>query len=235
MVEATAPGFAPAYSESFELAQGLVTSDIVVKLSAGGTLTGRLVSGKTGEPVVGAVVTSHDNVYVRHALIGVLGGMVPRTTTDRRAVTDQNGEFTLPNLWPDVYQINAAHPDFMRLVQKDIRVQNGNQATNLGTIRMEVGGSVTGTVYDSVGQPIPNATVNLSGNALEATAFYDVRTGSDGRYSIRNAVPGQYNLHATRQMDQANPFGAIIDMNHSKVTVNVSNGTTITQDLHLGE
>ncbi len=235
VVEATAPGFAPAYSESFEVAQSLLTSDIVVKLSAGGTLTGRLVSGKTGEPVAGAVVTSHDNIYVRHALVGVLGGMVPRTTTDRRSVTDENGQFTLPNLWPDVYQINVAHPDYMRLVQKDIRVQNGSQPTDLGTIRLDVGGSVTGTVYDSIGQPVPNSTVNLSGNSQEATAFYDVRTGSDGRYLIRNAVPGQYNLHATRQFDQANPFGAIIDMNHSKVTVNVSNGTTVNQDLHLGE
>ena len=235
VVEAVAPGYAPSYSETFEIEQGLVTSDIVVRVSPGGLLRGRVLSGATGEPLEGARITTHDNIYVRHALIDVLGGAVPRTTTDRTAVTDANGEFELSNLWPDVYQIQVAHPDHMLLIRKDIRVNGGGAETNLGDIRLDVGGGVTGTVYDHTGQPLANATVSLSGNPQDPTAFYQARTDAQGRYTLRNAVPGQYRLHATRPYDQSNPFGAIIDMNTSQVTINVTNAGTVNQDLSIGE
>lgn len=235
VVEATAPGLAPSYSESFEVAQSLTTTDVIVRLSSGGSLTGRLVSGSTGEPVVGARVTSHDNVYVKNPIADMLGAGMHRTTTARQVMTDKDGVFTLPNLWPDVYQINVSHPDHMQLIRTNIRVSDIGEPTDIGTISLDVGGTVTGTVYDSTGVGVASATVNLSGNSEAPTAFYEARTGSDGRYQIRNVVPGQYNLHATRPFDNTNPFLPIIDMNHSKVSVNISNRLTISQDLRLGE
>ena len=63
------------------------------ELAVDGGLSGRIVDNRTGEPVAGAKVSTFDNGYVPNPFSEMLGGLVPRTTTDRKVRTDAEGRF----------------------------------------------------------------------------------------------------------------------------------------------
>src|SRR3954471_8669006 len=51
-------------------------------------------------------------------------------------------------------------------------------------------GTASGTVFDSTGQPVPDATVRISGDSLPAGRT--VMTGANGNYEFEYLLPGSY-------------------------------------------
>ena len=82
------------------------------------------------------------------------------------------------------------------------------------------GASVTGTVVDSTGAPVPGATVTLS--AVAATQERTTTSGPDGHYAFSNIPEHAYRVTAT-----APKFAAITK------TITLRAGLPITQDLAL--
>jgi protocatechuate 3,4-dioxygenase beta subunit len=233
VMQIEAPGYAPTYSESFIVSQGLVTPDVLVSVGQGGSVTGRLVSSTTGEPIAGALVETYDNNYVSNPFTDMLGAMVPRMTTSRKTRTDKDGNFRIELITATTYMLQVDHEDFPRKVLKDIQVREGG-TTELGTIRIASGAVIRGTVYDDAGNPLANAKINLTGLVIHPG---NVRTDSDGRFLIKNIQEGTYKLSAVRPSNDvaANPFGPIIDMKRSEVQITVFEGREITQNLSLGD
>src|SRR5215472_19327841 len=54
-------------------------------------------------------------------------------------------------------------------------------------------GSAVGKVEDQSGEAVPSATVTLVNRAMDQTR--ETKTGTDGRYSIVNLLPGNYELN----------------------------------------
>lgn len=237
VLQAMARGFAPTFSDSFVVAQGIETPDVVVRMTMGGRITGRVVDAMTREPVANASIATFDNNYVENPFTELLAGVIPRMTADVKARTDEDGVFELSGLNPEVYQLQVSHPEFTRNVLLDQRVADG-QNLDLGTVLMRRGAVLTGTVYDSAGQPLANSDVQMNAASSATgvpTQMYRTMTDARGRYEFRNVAEGSYRVTATRGGGQTgNPFEKIIDMKNSETAVTVIEGQETVQDLYLG-
>ena len=237
VLQGMARNYAPTFSDSFTVTQGLETPDVVVRMTQGGTITGRIVDAQTREPVAGALIATYDNNYIENPFTTLLGGVIPRMTADVKTRSGEDGTFELPALNQEVYQLQISHPEFTRNVMLDQRVSDGG-TLDLGTVLMRRGAVITGTVYDGAGQPLANSDVQMNA-ASQATGLptqtYRGMTDARGRYEFRNVAEGSYRLTATRGGGQnGNPFEKIIDMKNSETTVTMIEGQETVQDLYLG-
>ena len=228
-----AAGFAETFSEDFEVTQGLTTTDILIKMSAGGSITGIVVDAETGKPLSGAIVTTQENNFQDNPLMRLFGNSMPRKTTEQRVRTNKDGQFVLGMLAPELYQVQIQHPSFPVVAINNLRVVEG-ASTDMGTIRLEPGSTVRGTVYDGGGNPLSGATIQLLSTADDLRTHLEGRTDSEGRYILRNVPQGSYRLTAQRPTKAGDPFGPIVDMKNSEVQIKVGRGQEYTQDLNLG-
>jgi protocatechuate 3,4-dioxygenase beta subunit len=231
-VQVAAQGYATTFSEMFEIQQGMTTPDVTVNMTQGGTLTGRVVDAYTGEPVVGAVVTTAENNWVDSPFTSLLGAMVPRTTTDSKATSGKDGAFTMKRMTPETYQIQIRHPEYTTVIMNDVTITEGHP-TDLGTLKQSHGGSISGTVYGPGGSPLGNASVSLNDPAQMGRAR-QVRTGANGRFEFTGVAEGTYKLSASRPpSSKGSPFDVIVDMKNSELEVTILDGREYSQDLYL--
>lgn len=223
-------------NDFFVVSQGIVTADVRVELGQGGGLSGRIVDNRTGEPVAGAKVSTFDNGYVPNPFSEMLGGLVPRTTTDRKVRTDAEGRFEIEKLTAATYQLQVEHTDYPNRILKDLQVREG-QVNDLGSIRLVKGAVIRGVVYDAAGAPLSNARINLTTNQPGVLYPGTIRSDAEGRFVVPNVDPGPWTLSAVRPESESagNPFGPIIDMKKSEVQVMVSSGQEVTQNLTIGD
>ena len=235
VVEAHTGGFAPTLSEPFSVSSGLVTPDVVVRMSHGGRITGRIVDAATREPVVGATVRTYDDGHVENPLTQMLEGLGQsgRATAKRETKTDADGVFVLANLNAETYQLRISHDDYSQLVLRGRNVLDG-AVDDLGTLALHRGATVRGTVYDSAGQPLAGAEVTLTRKAEGYVEPISGRTGDDGRFLLERVEAGTYTLHATRPLNAGSPFDGIVDMKKSEREVTVTEGGQFAFDLYLG-
>lgn len=240
VVQAFAQGFAPTFSDTFTVAEGFTTPDVRICATRGGTLTGRVVSRETGEPVAGAVVQTYDNGHIDNPITTIFSGAIPRMTADVSARTDADGRFELTFLNQEVYQLQISHPRFTKRFLHDQRVLEGAE-NDLGDLRLSRGAIVTGTVYDAAGNPLAGARVQLTGGSQtghtgSSMQTFEGHSDSAGRFRIERIAEGSYRMTATSGNASASgdPFGQIIEMKNSEVPITVSDGDTVQQDLNLG-
>lgn len=195
-VEAEAPGFAPTFSEEFRFTLGQPTDGIVVVLTRGGSLRGRVLDDE-GLPVEGARITTHPNDWSNNPFDRALGDQYPTNATWRAAESDSAGEFELPHLAAEVYQLRITAPGWSQVALKDIVVREGT-ATDLGGVLLVRGGELTGSVTDSAGQATVGARVRLfpSGPGGPSRGDHWTVTGAYGEYGFVNVTPGLYELTA---------------------------------------
>jgi iron complex outermembrane receptor protein len=73
-------------------------------------------------------------------------------------------------------------------------------AAGLFQLQAQQGGTLTGTILDQVGKPIPNATVEIRNEATAASR--SVMTDNEGKFSASDLAPGSYSIVVS-----ANGFG----------------------------
>ena len=104
----------------------------------------------------------------------------------------------------------------------------------MGSIKLYGGAKITGQVFTGDGRRAVGATVSRHPSDGLMTRNYEARTNSEGQYSLSNVAPGTYTLSAARQKQDGNPFGVIVDMKNSEVTITLVDGRDYIQDLSLG-
>lgn len=204
-VQATAPGYAPSYSEEFRVGSGMPVKGVIVHLKRGGAVVGTVVD-KNGKPIAKPRVSSHDNTWANTIFDQALGDQFPTNATSRKITGLANGRFKLGGLKGETYQLRVNAPGYCELILQDVFVQDG-QDTDLEMVTLMKGGTLSGQVLDASGVPVPGAKVNVrpDGRTDGLPRNYNGRTGPDGKYRITGIYPGAYLLSTTRGT-RANDF-----------------------------
>jgi hypothetical protein len=140
--------------------------DVKVVLPATGTLTAKLaIAGSTAPPQLASV-------------------MVGRQTP----IPIDNGAVTVKDLAPGSYDVTFRGAEFATFVSHGVEIKP-SQTTDLGTITLPLGRTLTGTVTDTAQNPVGGATVKL-GTMLFGPANPSADTSStiDDMLGVRNTV-----------------------------------------------
>lgn len=234
VVEASAQGFAASSSPRFTVSQGQVISGITVEATKGGSITGRIV-GSNGQPLKGALVSTHDNTYTDDAFTRALGDLFPTNASSKKVRTNAKGNFKLSGLTPTNYQLRIQATGHSREVKKDVLVLE-DRDTDLGALQLTSGGAVGGLVVDQAGQPIVGARVTLKSDGRPASFFEarETKSSSAGRYSFPNVPAGSYKIMAMRSDPGDDVFGGLVDQQRSEQRVSVREGQEANIDMRIG-
>ena len=164
--------------------------------ASGGRLRGRVTDSRTGKPVSGATIS-------------ILGR--------RRAMTDEEGNYSVNDAPSGSFQITISHARFAKL-ERSVRVLAGNstqenfvlvsenapdkriEAKRIEARRpplqarvAEIGkGQLSGRIVDAKsGRPVPGAIVSVAGQR-------PVISDRDGSYAFKDLAPGSYRVMARK-------------------------------------
>jgi Carboxypeptidase regulatory-like domain len=200
---------------------GATTSHIDATLVSGGEVTG-MVTDPSGRPVPGANITVYDDGGQQYG----------------NATTGQDGTYTVMGLpITGSYRVFVQAPSGSTLASEyyahgstlatatPVPVTVGQTTANVDATLAQ-GGSISGTVLDSQGNPVGGAELNLtdsSGNPVDT--FVPVQT--DGSYEITNLLPGTYKLEFDPEGALAFDFyrGANTLLSATPITVNAGQTT----------
>lgn len=224
-VEAFTKGYAPSFSEVFELSDGMPRQGIDVRVNKGGRISGR-VTDTSGNPIVGALVETQDNHWTGSEFDLSLGAMFPGKATKKKRRTDAQGRFVFQGLTPASYQVHITHKDYTKTVMKNVAVAVGQQ-TDAGDFVVTAGASVSGIVRGPNGKPLMGATITLSlepgPNAFPIS--HSAKTNREGKYTIDHVRSGTYWVHAVRPTQGAdNPFTGAMDVKNTRRQLPVNEG-----------
>ncbi len=232
VVQATADGYAPSYSDTFRVTQGQSVNGILVTLTTGGSITGTVI-GSDG-PVPRALVTTHDNTWSNSLFDQALGDEFPTNATLRTARGNKEGMFKVGGLKAETYQIRIKAPGYCEYVKQDILVKEG-VATQVDGIVLTRGGKITGKVLNAAGEPtVANVSLMPDGRQPGMPRRYKVKSGADGNYVLANIHPGAYKLTASSGRGDGDFLGQFQSEKNSMKQVTVSDGQDLRFDLQLG-
>ncbi|MCZ6597443.1 MAG: carboxypeptidase-like regulatory domain-containing protein [Planctomycetota bacterium] len=236
VVQVSANGYADTRSEPFTIEQGIVTPDVVIAMTRGGTIKGQLIDAYSKEPLSNVLVVTKDSTWIDSPFTKMFQDLTHRLTTDRRVRTDKNGRYEMKLLTPGDYQLRFSRNDFTEIVKKDVVLTEGRE-TDLGVMKMFHGAVISGTCWQADGSPAAGSTVQMySPDTAGFGQRYETRTSTDGRYVLKNVQPGLYKLSCARSATSAaDPFLAIVDIKTSEVEIRVVDDGEYTQDLYLGD
>ncbi len=229
-VRISAEGFAPTISDTFTVLADQAPPPLTIRLQRGGKIEGRVVDS-AGAPVAGAKVSSHDSAFSNSQADKIFGDLLAPAVTERTAMSNVEGYFTLDQLTAGSYLLEITHARYSTAMVTDLQLGDG-QTLKAGNISLSAGGSVSGTVRDASGQPVVRGIVQLI-HTTTPSYTYDARTDSEGRYVLQHVKPGAYRLAATRA-STGDAFEGIIDQKTSDVAITISEGVEVKRDLTVG-
>ncbi|MFT7484433.1 MAG: hypothetical protein ACI9F9_000273 [Candidatus Paceibacteria bacterium] len=201
---ATASGFAATASETFAITPGQAGAEVVVSMTRGGDIRGRVVT-EDGEPLVGARIICRDNSWTDDPMSQMLGMEEGRIGTELSVRSNKDGQFRLANLRPASYQVTVSAARFHQSTQRDLLVAEGEELL-MGEVSLSVGGGLHGVLLDAESTPVMGGVVFL--NPVAGTSAMPVRrckSGLEGRWKVGDVVPGAYLL--TGKPPQAEDMG----------------------------
>jgi len=211
VVVATAPGFARSLSEAVTL-KGKTGEELelVFRLVEGGRMTGRVVDVK-GEPIADVVVTTA-RAESEDPLARAWASLIAPRTSEVTVKTGKDGRFAMDRLAPGTYQLRFEHPEYLKVVQNGVKVENRN-VHDAGTVKLSPGAPVSGTVLCD-GKPVVGAAVSVYG-INPAMRHFTALTGRSGKFAIPQCLgPGTYQIYAHRLPVQS-PFDYLEEINET--------------------
>jgi len=231
---------AKSLSEPFTVRDGGEPVEVTARLTMGATITGTVVDDR-GQPVRGALVnTDMNNAFSGDGgIFDLFRSMIPEKHSKAQTKTDGKGNFRLARLAFAEYMVRVGHPDFCEGTSLDIRLEEENQVTNIGTIQLNRGtiiegfttitGQAAGQIKVSLSiPPDENAPAIPEGQPqgpqkmpFAASTVSD----NDGRYRLLKRVPpGRYKVVASRQSGDNNPFMVLLDMRETERFITLTAG-----------
>lgn len=141
------------------------------------TITGRVISEATGDPVRRAYVIAHG----------------PGTKTTRVTMSDDEGRFTFEGLPSDQYRVGAERKPYLSSVAE---VMGGTVVVSLAD-----GAIVSGLVVDQTGLPTAGVTLTATSPALPSPR--STRTNLRGEYRFHSLPSGGYTIGPVNQKGES--------------------------------
>lgn len=236
VIEGLVEGYASCFSDPFTATQGMVTSDVVVRMNHGGSMSGQVLDGYTSLPISGVEITTNENDWIDGTtFFDLFGALEPSAMTKAKVFTDEQGRFSVEVMTPGTYQLSIRGRGFAPKFLRDVTVVEG-QNTEVPQQLLIKGAVISGIVYGRTSTVQAGCSVQLNPADPNASdGFRTTRSDGTGRFTIENVEPGTYLLTATRPSNgNANPFEALVDMKQSEVTITIEDGGTYPIELHLG-
>ena len=171
--------------------------EVQIVLTAAGTITGSVVDER-GRALEGALASAE---------AARAEGAEPEIRTG------EDGRFVLENLAAVTYVVTVRAPDRVRKVVSGVQVAAG-ATVDVGTLRMDPGATLRGTVVDGTGTAVPGAVVQVQG-ASETFAFDGneaaATTDAAGAFELRGTTPGTVEVYARHPMHAEGRASASID------------------------
>jgi protocatechuate 3,4-dioxygenase beta subunit len=159
-----------------------------ITLSAPGTVTGKLVLEGSNKPPALANVQ--------------LGHQPPQPTRP-------DGTFTITDAEPGTYDLHARGPEFTELTKSDVTV-TPDKSTDVGTLTLAKGRTITGRVVDKTGNAVAGAKVrsgdilySMQGAGEDQLAAFEERAGQrsavtdkDGNFTLVGVASKRTNVMA---------------------------------------
>jgi len=200
MLEAEAEAWVRGESEAVRLQSGQETAGIVVRLRAGGRLSGTITS-YLGSPLAGAevrVMAQPENATeMSFQWEWQLRSVEP-------VLTDEQGRFQVESLTPGAHILSVGAKGHRTVTKLDVMVPEGADGGPIDR-KLEKGLQISGVIVDPEGKAI--AGVNLwtsrqqtGGRGMRsAGGFQNVTTEEDGTFVLESLDPGSYTLTINSQ------------------------------------
>ncbi|MCF6137924.1 carboxypeptidase regulatory-like domain-containing protein [Pseudalkalibacillus berkeleyi] len=192
------------------------------------TATVNGTDGETGKALRPDTVITNVNVVANGGVVGIVKDhttgfplsdvnveLKDGATTIATTTTNLNGEYSLTGIAPGTYTIEYSKIDYITNIQS-VTILSG-EITRKDAFLTELPGSINGTVTNSGGGAINNATVRLVDTAGNVVA--DTTTDPTGAYSFPSVRPGQYSITVTATNFQSATKGVKVEANDAS-TVN---------------
>jgi len=158
-------------------------SDVELRLPISGAMvTGRVVSATTGQPI-----RQFRAKFIRYRL------MIPDGFDSGRFASAE-GRFDHELNKAGMIGIEIEAAGYARTRPRLFRLESG-ATTDLGTIKLGIGGAVKGQVVDHQGQPVPFTRIHFLSSTFE-TNKEPPFTDREGRFQVRGVSEGVYNFFA---------------------------------------
>jgi hypothetical protein len=175
--------------------------------------TAKPTSPDASGTIAGHVMTP-DGSPVSHAVVRLLGAFAP--APDQGTTSDGDGRYSFTGLGAGTYRIAATKVGYAPLKSSDIvlsalpmlgagpsiTLSDDQKRENVDVVLARLG-SVSGSVFDELGDPVQGATIQLLRVRFERGRRRLVPTGTSrstddrGRYKIFDLSPGQYLVAAS--------------------------------------
>lgn len=192
-----------------EIKVGETISDLVLKLPAGLAISGQVVDAATGAPIPEAQVVldlrssdpDADDADQDSANVSAAPGF------RRSGKTDAGGAFRIAGVGEGLYMAGARARGYLDTAAEKLRVTRDSKLEV--TLKLTLGGSISGRTLDPEGRPISGATVRpapritdwreMQGNAnLGQVANLSTLSAEDGKYTLVGLPPHpDYTVRAT--------------------------------------
>jgi len=187
-ISVTAKGFAPASQNVVVVEAGKATDEIVLTLSRGRSVRGKVVSA-AGEPLPDVDIS------------------LERIDTD--VTTNADGTFEVSGLTTKPASLSFRKSGFIRSVQK---VPAGDADAHLD-VQLRPGLTVSGRVLAPGGEPLPDAHVSATSSA-PGVEFSAAETNENGEFRFDDLSPARYTLAVGGGYDSSAemPEGSVKDV-----------------------
>lgn len=197
-LKATKDGFLQGKKMIF-VRDDIKNEEVVIELTEGGTVKGKVVSDASGEVVPAAEVTFTGQ--------GFLQDLIPFFKD--KAVSDSSGDFVYENVPPGSRTIKISAEDFSDKLVENIQVSEG-ETVDLGEIRLTSGGGIQGIVIGEDAEPMEGAVIFSVGPG----GMKQADTDSEGEYEISGLTPGSYQV--TMLTDQSGMMMGMVGKTEEK-------------------
>ena len=203
----------------------------------GESVAGRVID-EAGAPVSDAQVTAYKKAAGDDRSGGLRGmfqvdpedfDFLALSTSQRAALSDSRGEFTVPALSAGEYRFTARHPDMAKASTKSVVVAAGVPTPPVEIV-LDAGGAVEGPVTGLGMRPLANAL--MVAFSLQAGTMRSGTTDPNGYYRIDGLPPGQYVVFKSRLDERADNIPLELMSNMRLKTVTVRRGKATRLDVH---